>query len=259
MEPARHFSEAEIQEVFARAAAAQERADRERAGLGLTVEELQAVGAEAGLDPAHVAAAARAVASGEPDDGRETLLGLPVGVRRAASLDVVPSNDLWAFLVADLQDTFSARGKTERIGESRIWRNGNLRATLSPSGDGARLRIQSNRREDTQRLLTASAINAVLAIFFLVTSASANGNTPVILAMVATGLATMAVIRQFTWTRSREGQMEAVIARAQRSAGTFASATEAAPVLAAPRLDLVHLGAEAGDGPTEAGRRRVWS
>lgn len=254
MEPAHRFSEPEIQEVFARAAAAQERADRESADLGLSMEELQSVGAEAGLDPALVAAAARAVASGEPDDGREALLGLPVGVRRAASLDVPPSDDLWAFLVADLQDTFSARGKTERIGESRIWRNGNLRATLSPSGDGARLRLQSNRREDTQRLLLASAINAAVAVF--VATTQSDGSATMVLTLVAAGLALMAVIRQFAWTRTREDQMEAVIARAQRSAGTFAPATEAQPVPAA-RLDLLDL----GDASTEAGRaeRRVRS
>lgn len=256
MEPSHRFSEPEIQEVFARAAAAQERADRDQAHLGLSMEELQSVGAEAGLDPAHVAAAARAVASGEPDDGRESLVGLPVGVRRAASLDVPPSDALWEHLVADVQETFSATGKTERIGASRIWRNGNLRVTLSPSGDGARLRLQTNRREDTQRLLTASAINGALALIFAFTSAATNGNTPMILATVAIGLAAMAVIRQFTWTNTRERQMEAVIARTQRSARSFPTesiATEAP----APRLDLVDL----GDAPTEAGgvERRVRS
>ncbi len=148
MDPAHRFTPSEIEEVFARAAATQQR-DRQ-SDLGLSVEELQAVGAEAGLDPVHVAAAARAVAAGEPDDKREAFAGVPVGVRRSAHLDAPPSDLLWETLVSDLQETFSARGKVERIGASRIWRNGNLRATLSPSGDGARLRLQSNRRDDTR-------------------------------------------------------------------------------------------------------------
>ncbi|MGB3544110.1 hypothetical protein, partial [Rubrivirga sp.] len=67
MDSARRFTTPEIEDVFARAAAAQVR-DQE-ANLGLSMEELQAVGAEAGLDPVHVAAAARAVAEGEPDEG----------------------------------------------------------------------------------------------------------------------------------------------------------------------------------------------
>ena len=257
MEPTHRFSEPEIQEVFARAAAAQERADRERSDLGLTMDELQSVGAEAGLDPAHVAAAARAVASGEPDDGRETVVGLPVGVRRAATVDAPPSDAMWEMLVADLQDTFSARGKTERIGEARIWRNGNLRATLSPSGDGARLRLQTNRRQDTQQLLLASAINGGLAVVFALTPAGSE-NTPMILALVALGLAAMATVRQFAWTSARERQMEAVIARAQRAARSFALDGSGAttPEKSGPVLDLLDLD---DAGRQSGGARRVRS
>ena len=241
-----------------------ERADRESNSLGLTMDELQSVGAEAGLDPAHVAAAARAVASGEPDDGRETLVGLPVGVRRAATLEVPPSDAMWEHLVADLQDTFAARGKTERIGAARIWRNGNLRLTLSPFADGARLRFQTNRRDDTRGLLIGSAINAALSVFFAVTPAG-SANTPWILAAVAAGLLVLAVVRQFAWTRARERQMDAVVARAQRSAPTFGGtasdgATESAGSVvgdaSAPRLGLVDLDAPNASGGTSSRRVR---
>ena len=264
MEPTHRFSESEIQEVFARAAEAQKRDDRERADLGLTMDELQSAGAEAGLDPAHVAAAARAVASGEPDDRRETLVGLPVGVRRAATIDAPPSDELWEMLVADLQDTFSARGKTERIGEARIWRNGNLRATLGPSGDGARLRIQSNRREDTQRLLIGSVVSAVMAVVFSLNVFGPEEDPVAFLAVVALGLAALAVVRQVSWTNTREQQMEAVIGRTQRSAkalGLGASASDAdvvepgAAPLPPPRLDLLDLGDDARQPAAAPGRR----
>lgn len=238
MEPARRFSETEIQEVFARAATAQEQADREASDLGLTIEELQAVGAEAGIDPAHVAAAARAVASGEPDEGRETLVGIPVGVRRSATLDAPPSDFLWDTLVADFQETFSARGKLERIGESRIWRNGNLRATLSPSGDGARLRLQSNRRKDTRGLLTVGAVQAVMAAVFSLNLFGPDADAALFLALTAAFAVTFAIGRQLVWSRTRERQMEAVAARAQRTA----RATATAPLAArAPTLDLIDL------------------
>ncbi|WP_420454628.1 hypothetical protein [Rubrivirga sp.] len=223
MDSAHRFSQPEIEEVFARAAAAQER-DRQT-DLGLTLDELQAVGAEAGLDPAHVAAAARAVAAGEPDDKREALVGVPVGVRRSATLDAPPSDLLWDTLVADLQETFSAKGKVERIGASRTWRNGNLRATLSPSGDGSRLRLQSNRRKDTQSLLTVAVVNAVLAVVFSLNVFGPEEDPVVFLALTAAFALAFAVGRQLVWSGTRERQMEAVAARAQRTARAVAADT----------------------------------
>lgn len=231
----RRFSTPEIEEVFARAAASQQR-ERD-ADLGLTVEELQAVGAEAGLDPAHVAAAARAVASGEPEEGRQSMLGVPVGVHRAATLAAPPSDELWDHLMADLRETFAARGKVEQIGESRIWRNGNLRATLSPSGDGSRLRIQSNRRKDTRGLLTVAAVQAVMAAVFSLNVFGPEQDPVVFLSVLAACMAVFAVGRQAVWARTRERQMDNVNARAQRTARALASG----PSTPAPVLDLVHL------------------
>ncbi|WP_412070330.1 hypothetical protein [Rubrivirga sp. IMCC43871] len=251
MDPAHRFSTPEIEEVFARAAAAQQ-ADHQT-DLGLSVEELQAVGAEAGLDPAHVAAAARAVAAGQPDDRRETLVGVPVGVRRSAHLDAPPSDLLWETLVSDLQETFSARGKVERIGASRIWRNGNLRATLSPSGDGSRLRIQSNRRKDSQSLLTIAAVNAVLAAVFTLNVFGPEADAAVFLALTSVFALVFVIGRQLVWSSARERQMEAVAARAQRTA----RATAAEPLATrAPVLDLMDF-EEADDREPTRSRRRT--
>lgn len=252
MDPAHRFSTPEIEEVFARAAAAQAR-DRE-ADLGLSMEELQAVGAEAGLDPVQVAAAARAVAEGEPDEGRESLLGIPVGVRRSATLEAAPSDAMWETLVADLQDTFSARGKLGRIGAAQTWHNGNLRATLSPSGDSARLRLQTNRRSDTSNLILASAVNAALAVYFAITS---SGN-PLVLSIIAIGLAALVIVRQTTWARTRERQMDAVAARAQRTARALESQPPTTSRTSAPILDLVDLedDAEPGERVHPRGRTR---
>ena len=250
---ARRFTTPEIEEVFARAAAAQQR--EHEVDLGLTVEELQAVGAEAGLDPAHVAAAARAIAAGEPEQGRESLVGVPVGVHRAATLAAPPSDALWAPLVADLQETFRARGKTEQIGEARIWRNGNLRATLSPSGDGARLRLQSNRRQDTQRLLWAAAIQAAMAAVFPLNVFGPEEDPVVFLSVMAAVAVVFAVGRQLVWTRTRERQMDDVAARAQRLAAALAPETHA-PVSEPARLDPLRLDdVPEAEGPTRTGRR----
>ncbi|MGB3543065.1 hypothetical protein, partial [Rubrivirga sp.] len=185
---------------------------------------------------------------GEPDEGRELLVGLPVGVRRAVALEAAP-DAMWESLVADLQDTFSARGKTGRIGSAQTWHNGNLRATLTPSGDGARLRLQTNRRDDTRNLLIAMMVTAALAVFFAITGDGDAG----VMTMVSVGLAALAIVRQTTWARTRERQMDAVAARAQRGARALdpiASSRADRPVQPTPtpvRLDLLDL-EDATDG-----------
>ena len=218
MDPARRFTPSQAREVFARAAAAQDREDRLDADLGLTAAELAAAGAEAGIDPVHVAAAARAVASGEPDDGRESLAGVPTGVRRAVTLDGPPSDAAWDRLVLDVRETFDAVGTTERVGDARVWRNGNLRAVLEPSGPGARFRLQTHRRGDTRLLLGVGGVNALLAVLFALTPFQSNGPESSALALLGFALLAYAWVRQTTWVRRRERQMDAVAGRAQRAA-----------------------------------------
>ena len=80
----RQFSEDEAREVFARAAERQHEVRSK--GEGLSLDELRAIGREAGLDPEHIEAAARAVATGEPETGRTGLGPLPSGVFRTVVL-----------------------------------------------------------------------------------------------------------------------------------------------------------------------------
>ena len=82
MNDERRYSEAELHAIFERAAKRQEEARHaEAASRGqLTLAELQEIGEASGIDPAHVAAAARELASPVPAEKR--VLGFPAEVRR---------------------------------------------------------------------------------------------------------------------------------------------------------------------------------
>ena len=252
----RRFSEREIREVFERAAAQQQAAEREPDGL--TLAEMQEIAASSGIDPQYVARAAEAVALGEPEQGRTTWGPVPTGVYRTEMLPGPPTDALWASVLSDARHTFAAEGKTRTDGALREWRNGNLRVTLEPAGTGSRLSLRT--RKDSAAAGVAN-MGVLILIGLIATAISVVGYGDMSAAMgwmgmvfggTAGGLGMW--VGQRGWAATRETQMEEVAARARtRSA-------EAAPVAAplpaspveAPRLDLDAL----GDAPeAEAARR----
>lgn len=117
------FSDAETREIFARAADRQEEARRAQADTpgGLTLPELEAIGAEAGIAPDHVAAAAREIVlrrEGGVSTARPSSADLLWAER---SLPAVPTEDAWERAVHELRDAYGVRGVVSRFGSSLEW------------------------------------------------------------------------------------------------------------------------------------------
>ncbi|NNE69992.1 MAG: hypothetical protein HKN29_06460, partial [Rhodothermales bacterium] len=140
------YDEAAINEIFRQAAEAQKEAqNRTGPANGLTLDELQEIGAAAGLSPEFVARAAANMATEIEEPERPTFLGVDIGVRRSVALPGPMSDDQWAQLVNDLRQTFNARGKIQEAGNLREWYNGNLFAHVQPDGDGYRLSMGTTK------------------------------------------------------------------------------------------------------------------
>lgn len=238
----RQFTEDEAREVFARAAERQH-AVRSK-GEGLSLDELRAIGREAGLDPEHIEAAARAVATGEPETGRTGFGPLPSGVFRTVVLPGPPTPELWDHLVADARRTFSAEGKLTTGGGVREWRNGNLRVTLEAEGtDSSRLHLQTRRRQQTEMAVGASvlAVVALIAAIVMSIDAFAGGGDPGgVLIMAFAGALSAALVGggQRRWARRREDQFEAVALRAAGAVEAALPAARQQETAPSPRLDL---------------------
>jgi hypothetical protein len=158
-----HFSEEDVAAIFQAANKAQVEA-RSKLGRreGLTLDELKEIGAEVGITPEFIeqAAASRKMQVVVRPDKR--VLGIPVSVERILPLPRQLSNDEWGLLVADLRDTFAARGTVAEGGSLRQWTNGNLSATIEPAPSGAyQLRLRTRKGNAEGGL----AIGGVLAIF----------------------------------------------------------------------------------------------
>lgn len=225
----RTYGEDEVAEIFKAAAA--------RGGpgssapvpaKGFTLAELQSIGSEAGLAPEVVAEAAAAV---ELRRGalRRTEIGMPIAVGRTVDLPRAPTDREWEMIVADLRETFRARGRVGSRGDVREWTNGNLHAFVEPTPTGHRLRLGTTKG-DAMGFNRLGAGGLGMALVTLI-GLSVTGTLPesifLPLMMSAMGGGALAwnALRLPGWALARETQMEGVAARARILLGT-ASPTE---------------------------------
>lgn len=121
----RHYAQDEIQAIFRRAAERQQAAAHPEERAGLTLPELEAIGAESGLDPAHVAAAARDLERiGGPPAPRsllERLYGTNVRLTVERTLPGAMDDAAWAEAVKALRSAFDAKGTADAVGTLREW------------------------------------------------------------------------------------------------------------------------------------------
>ncbi len=164
----RRYGEDEIREIF-ELATRQRAADAPRSAehQGLTLEELQQIGREVGVEPAAVVRAAATLALRPVRYPRRTSFGFPVEVGRAVPLPRPLTDEEWEELVSKLRSTFRARGRLSHPGAPREWSNGNLHAVVERADSGYRLRLGTRKGD-------AASLNA-LGVAGVVTGAVAFG------------------------------------------------------------------------------------
>ena len=209
----RRYGEEEVREIFALATT-----DRTRDPLlpnesgGMTLEELQRIGQEAGIEPARVArAASRLGARGKPAPVRRSF-GLPIGVSRVVDLPRAPTDREWEQLISEFRSTFGTQGRTTVSGGIHDWSQGNLHISVEPTENGEQLRLSTLKEDGAALNGLALVLAAMSALFAAVVAASGKpGKALLILGMFA-GMSLLAfgtnLIRLPRWARERERQME---------------------------------------------------
>jgi hypothetical protein len=190
---------------------------------GLTLQQLQDIGAEAGISRDAVARAATAVGRGDlvPTE-RRTYVGLPVGVARTIEIPRRVTDEEWDRIVVALRETFNARGRVDRMGTLREWRNGNLLALLEPTARGHRLRLSTTKGDARLQLgFGAGALLAGVAtglpLWLVSAAASADALwSPVLMATMGIGAMARAAWMLPRWARTRASQMESLAERVSR-------------------------------------------
>lgn len=219
----RRYQEDEVAQIFEAAAApAVSRRDGGSA-QGLTLAELQAIGREVGIAPERIAEAASSLERSHARVARRTDFTMPISVGRVLELPRPLTDREWALLVAELRQTFGARGNETSQGDTRQWTNSNLHAFVEPTATGYRLRL-GTLKGDARPLNRLGAFGMVMGMFVFLSpllSGAAGADFAGALLIGGAGAGTLAynALRLPRWAREREEQMDYLIERARALIG----------------------------------------
>lgn len=215
----RKYHDEEVKEILGLAADTDEdgrpaASDKE----GLTLSELQEVGVEVGMDPGRIAEAAFAVDTRREVLPRRTSLGMPISVGRVIEFPRAVTDREWELLVAELRETFGARGQVSSRGGVREWTSASLHAFLEPTETGHRLRLRDHRGGAmvlNRMGVTGLAMGLILLTMFLTTGPSPARLELLMMILVGMGGGALAsnILSLPRWAREREGQMEYLAGR----------------------------------------------
>jgi hypothetical protein len=211
----RRYGDEEIREIFSLATTGgtRDRSLPAESG-GLTLDEIQRIAQEAGIEPARVAQAAESLdARGKPAPVRRSL-GMPVGVSRVVDLPRAPTDREWEQLISQFRTTFGTQGHATTSGGLREWSQGDLHISVEPTERGEQLRL-AHLKTDAMALNALGFATGGMAVLFgaVVAAAGKPGKALVVLGMFG-GMALAAfvanLVRLPRWARERERQMEAI-------------------------------------------------
>ena len=165
-----HFSAESARAIFRRAAEHQEMARSAlRAGAhGLSLADLQSIGAEAGIDPEYVAAAAAELSAEDPADDTPWWYAGSATVRAETVVPgTITDGPVWMAMVRELRDTFGTDGVATQLGDALEWSfeppmgGESTRVDVTPEPHGTRIRIT---RSKTQAARTGAMMGGTLGI-----------------------------------------------------------------------------------------------
>jgi hypothetical protein len=184
----------------------------------MTLTELQEIGRQVGISGDELANAARAIELRPQATSRE-FLGVPIGVGLSVELGRKLSEDEWAQLVADLRQTFDAKGVVRQEGPLRYWANGNLQAHVEPTPNGDRVRLRTLKGDGRLRVGGAIAFGVLAIGAGLLRAVGIDtGDISQMTIFGVLGAAALGVgaLQLPAWARLRRSQMEEVAKKLTR-------------------------------------------
>ena len=212
----RRYGEKEVREIFSLATTGGVLDDRSLPSEpgGLTLDELQRIGEEVGIEPARVAQAAQKLDTrGTPATVRRSF-GLPIELSRVVHLPRAPTDREWEQLISRFRTTFGTPGQSTTAGGLREWSQGDVHIAVEPTEHGEQLRL--NMRNGAAMALNAFGL--LTGAMSLLTSAAvvAGGKADKALSVLVLfgGMALAAfgtsLFRSPRWARERERQMDMI-------------------------------------------------
>jgi hypothetical protein len=142
----RRFDEDEVRAIFERATRVEpvrvpSRLAAPSADGGLSLAEIQTIGAEAGIDVGRIAEAAATLTRFGHDPTVKRQMGVAITASATVELPRILSDLEWDHLVVRLREAFGGPGAVRVEGSLRTWTHGHTQVLLEPTPSGARLRM----------------------------------------------------------------------------------------------------------------------
>lgn len=187
---------------------------------GLTLDELQRIGQEAGIEPARVAHAAERIGTRGRQAPVRRSFGLPIGVSRVVDLPRAPTDREWEQLISEFRTTFGVQGHATSSGGLREWSHGNLHISVEPTERGEQLRLSTLKSDARELNVLAVVMSGMSILMGAVVAASGKPEKALVLVGMFGGIALAAfganLVRLPRWGRERERQMEAIAEHAMK-------------------------------------------
>jgi hypothetical protein len=134
----------------------------------------------------------------------------------------------WEQLVAQLRETFEAKGVIKYDGPFRQWSNGNLHVLLEPTPDGHRIRFRTTNglsRSFITGGLGLAGIGGLVTALNLLAGVNVGINDTMMLVSLGLGSIAFGALRLPSWAEKRRRQMEALAKRLAAGSGRSVSQT----------------------------------
>jgi hypothetical protein len=118
--PARRFNETDTDAILRRAAELSTGGEESPAGRGLTIEEMEALARDAGLDPELVRRAAREVGVRQAQ-AVSPWAGAPRRIVIEQEISRELTEELWESMVGEVRRTIGEIGMVSQVGRTRTW------------------------------------------------------------------------------------------------------------------------------------------
>ena len=213
----RRFSDAEVAQIFERATSGPA-VQATRAAEGMTLAELQSIGQEVGIPAEQITRAALSLRPGEAKP-TERVLGMTTGVGHTVHLARKLTDEEWERFIAEVRETFNARGTMTSEGSLKQWSNGNLQVLLEPTEAGHRVRFKTVKGNAPVTLggglvvTTAGVIGEITAVLTGVAHDVGLVASFGVLGAIGLGAVAATVLRLPRWASTRKAQMEELGAR----------------------------------------------
>ncbi len=225
----RRYTDDEVSEIFLRATDSAHQLGAQPPGRpGMSLAELQEIGAEAGIPAEQVALAAQSLdqpAAVGPVTRR--MIGLPIAVADDVELGRHLTDAEWDQLVVMARDLFSARGLLRQDGSFRQWTNSNLQMLLEPGTGGHRLRFKTLNGYARGLIMAGTGAIGIAAAVSLTPLLSGNPalisnlDGMGILALVGSAMVGRGVYGLKGWAERRRAQFRQLIDLARNSGNTL--------------------------------------